>query len=850
MAATDSTVNSKPGSEKKPGADQPADKKAADDAAALAKKLYDDSHPAAAKPVSKPAAPEAAQSASGFMGWLSDTEKSASAALSNAASSLKQEAKADLKTISAIASGVAAKGDSVVAQFGALTISGIEGPNDAKQAAGNKSKPADKKVSDGSTNKSSTELAGAANKQAQSEKQAVPAAPADASAPATKDASGTAAPAPASDATVGSGLLSSITDVVGSVASYVGSTVKSTLDSVMSKETEDALLNAAELYGPAALAMGGVVGVAGMAGMAVAGVAVAGAAEASLAKAPLPAMVGMAGTAYKNYLNDFKDGEFDKSAQHVTSFDNVNFASLDKAASADTLATQKSDDELLAKSATWFIAGDSNPGGAASIARTGNETTAKGTTKDNIAYSVKSSPEEQSAQVGAILADHKANGDVTIGNVDFTMTVKPPLTTLESKDKQQTITYDANTHVRTLLDKKVGYKITQNADGGIVTEQNGKAYLQAPAGATIVKAMQDAAKSAGSKIIFATDDNGDKGAFGQDGTSYVLLAKSHQLVVTKDGFKLVLDTLHAKAQLYELDPKTKQFVLTKPDPKTLPPGWVINGDSVQINGQSLKNKGELVFHVLGAVFDPEKTKITDTTKAGDVVLSSDSTGTHLDGAGGPKVDKTLTGKVTIESPGEAPVVFDQNGISVKSTDGTVASIEASGAAKLVDGKTHQEADIDPRGNETSYNAKHQQIFSMNSQGDMRLPDGTTVYHTGAVYNPSRIYEPSYNGKTAGEVIHDAVSLSSYVGGALGGSIASLESTLAMLDSLGDIPGLAEQIGAAKENIQVKIYEARGKEFLAATLAQAGKGSDTLEQGLAMRGSGLSDQDIANRLSKT
>jgi hypothetical protein len=303
--------------------------------------------------------------------------------------------------------------------------------------------------------------------------------------------------------------------------------------------------------------------------------------------------------------------------------------------------------------------------------------------------------------------------------------------------------------------------------------------------------------------------------------------------------------------LYELDPKTKQFVLTKPDPKTLPKGWVINGDSVQIDGQSLKNQGEHFVHVLGAVFDLDKAKITDPTKTGDVVLSSDGTNTHLSGAGVPKIDTTPTGKVTIASPGEAPIVIDPvKGLTVANPDGTVATIEVSGAAKLVDGKTHQEADIDPRGNETSYNDKHQQIFSMNNQGDMRLADGTNIYHTGAVYNPSRnIYEPSYNGKTAGEVIHDAVSLSSYVGGSLGGSIASLESTLAMLDSLGDIPGLAEQIGAAKENIQAQIAEAKDKEYLNATLSQAGKGTDTIEKALLMRGSGLSDQDIAERMSK-
>jgi hypothetical protein len=94
-----------------------------------------------------------------------------------------------------------------------------------------------------------------------------------------------------------------------------------------------------------------------------------------------------------------------------------------------------------------------------------------------------------------------------------------------------------------------------------------------------------------------------------------------------------------------------------------------------------------------------------------------------------------------------------------------------------------------------------------------------------------------------------VSLSSYVGGSLGGSIASLESTLAMLDSLGDIPGLAEQIGAAKENIQAQIAEAKDKEYLNATLSQAGKGTDTIEKALLMRGSGLSDQDIAERMSK-
>jgi hypothetical protein len=69
----------------------------------------------------------------------------------------------------------------------------------------------------------------------------------------------------------------------------------------------------------------------------------------------------------------------------------------------------------------------------------------------------------------------------------------------------------------------------------------------------------------------------------------------------------------------------------------------------------------------------------------------------------------------------------------------------------------------------------------------------------------------------------------------------------MLDSLGDVPGLAEQIGAAKGNIQAKIVEVKNKEFLNTLLSQSGKDTTTIEKAFSMRGAGLSDRDIAERI---
>jgi hypothetical protein len=847
MAATDSTANNKAGADKKPGADQPADKKAASDAAALAKKLYDDSHPAPkpadkpatpapapakpadAKPAAaksaaaKPAAPEAPKS-HGLMGWLSDTEKSASAVLSNEANQLKETVKADLKAVNAAASSVLAKseaavatGESALAKFGTLSITGLTETagnieQGVKHALTGKNDGSDKKVSDASKTKQSNELAGAANKQAQSDSKAVPAAPADSTAQAP------------SEALQATGLLASFANVVSSAASYIGGKMKSGLDEVMSQDTQNALLSAAELYGAATLGVAGV--------------------EA------LPTLIGYAGAALQDYKTTFKEGEFEKGAQKVASLDNVTYASLEKSASPTALAKQRNDDAIIAKAARWFIAGDATPGGAASIARKGNETTADGTTKDGIGYQISSTPEKQTATVGVFDIEHYLN-ETSIANGDMKVTRTPPITTFETKDNLF-ITYNSDTRHLKIVDKGTGYRIEQDLNGTTSTK-GGVELLQANPG-RIEEALPQQLKN-GSKMRFAIDDDGNKGAFGADGTEYLLLAKKHQMVVTKDNFKVVIDTLNSTVQLYHKD-ANGNYILTKPDASTLPKGWQIQGTSVKFNGEEIKKTGEDQFHVMGAVMSIGK-GIVVPTGDGPVTMTTDGTNTKVSGADGTNVEATPNGPATVLLPGNRSIVIDpEKGITVTDKEQSVAKIALDGGVKLTDGKTHQESDIDARGNETSYNPQHQQIFSMNNRGDMKLADGTGISHTGAVLNASRnINEPSYNGKTADEVVREASvqasSLGSYISGGSGmeASLASLESTLAMLDSLGDVPGLAEQIGVARGSIEAKIAEVKNKQYLNNLLSQSGKDTSTIEKAFSMRGAGLSDQDIAERITR-
>jgi hypothetical protein len=531
----------------------------------------------------------------------------------------------------------------------------------------------------------------------------------------------------------------------------------------------------------------------------------------------------------------------------------VSFQSLVKTSSVQDAERQKSDDALFNQAADWLIPGDGKAGGTATITRKGNETTAEGKTADGIDYKVQSTPEKQQAKVGAFDVTNTKDGGKTVSNDDFTTTVKPPITTLEAKDGSKKITYNSQTHEYTLIDYKIGYSIYRDAKGTVKTTVGENELEQVGAGG--VPGALKTQLPPGVKFRFAIDKDGNRGAFAEDGTVYELMAKTHQLIVEKDGFKMILDTVSSKAQLFKMDEKTHKYVLTKPDPATMPKGWVIDGDSVIINGQKVKNKGEHVVHVLSAVFSLDGKTITLNSKNGPIVMAATGTDTSVSGANLPKVNVNPTGTVSIAETGKPPIVIDPvKGASMEAPDGSVASIAPDGAAKIVDGKTHQEADTSCSGDLSIYNAQHHQMFSMNSQGDVRLADNTLISHTGLVSNTSRnIMEPAYNGKTASQVVQEAAiqaaSLGSFIGGGVETSIAALESTLALLDSLGDVPGLAEQIGTAKADIEAKLAQAKDKEYLTSQLSHAGKNDGAIEKAFAMRGSGLSDQDIAEKITR-
>jgi hypothetical protein len=455
MAATDTTANNKPGADKKPGADQPAASKAASDAAALAKKLHDDSHPAV-KPSDKPAAPAPAvpsavkpaataaakpaataaakppetakppeaPKSQGFMGWLSDTEKSASAAISNEANQLKATVKADLKSVNAAASSVLAKGEAVVAkgestlaQFGTLSITGLT-ETAVKVEQGVKhaltSNTDDKKASNGSK---TNEVAGAANKQVQPDSKAVPAAAADSPVAAQ-----------------GTGLWSSVESLAKTAASYV----KSGVDDIIGKDTANALLNVAEQYSGSLLF---------------------GAAGALVVGEVLPAMVATAGTAVKYYEKIIGDRTFEKGAVKV---DSINDAKYESSASK-----QKSDESFLKQAASYFIMGDNTPGGAASITRKGDEVTAAGTTKDGVVYKTTTTPGESSALVGAMEILKNPNGTLA-SNGDMTVTRTPPLTTIKTKDNQ-IVTFNSDTKDFQMSDPSTGFFYEKNLTGFVTT---------------------------------------------------------------------------------------------------------------------------------------------------------------------------------------------------------------------------------------------------------------------------------------------------------------------------------------------------------------------------------------------
>ncbi len=831
MAATDSTANNKAGADKKPGADQSADKKAASDAAALAKKLHDDSHPApkaADKPASPapavPTAPPDANSApvdspksNGLLGWLSSTKKSASAAISNEANQLKETVTADLKSVKAAASSVlatgettVAKAESTLAKFGTLKITGLTETagyieQTVKHTLRGKSEDSVAKDTDAPKTKASNELAGAANKQAQTGSKAVPAAAADSPA------------AQSSEASQATGLLSSFASVAKSFGSYAEGKVKSALDDVVGIDTANTLINVAETYG-GTLTFG---------------------AGAVFGTAVLPAMVATAGNALKYYDNCVGDGTFDKGALKVASLKDMTYDSLDA-------GKQKSDDAIFAKAASYFIMGDAAASGAASIASNGIETTAEGKTKDGINYKVSSTPDKQKASVGAFDLEHYLNV-TSASNGDMKITRTPPITQIETKDNV-VITYNEKTKDLQMSDKATGYFFEKDLSG-IVTTLGGTEFVQANQG-KIEEELKKALKT-GVKMRLLTDADGDKGFLLADGTKY-LLSKAEQKATLEQGdFRLVIYGPKNAVQLFHKN-AAGVFVSVEPNATALPKGWQIDGNTVKLNGSIIKATGDSIVKLPGAILNVATGFTADTAK-GPVSLTSDGKHTQLSAPDGTKVEAAPDGTATITQPGKEVVNISSKGVVIKDQY-SVGTIDPDGSGKLLDLKTGQEADIDSSGNEKTYNAQHQQMFAMNNQGDMTLADGTKIFHTGAVINTSRnINEPSYNGKSADEVVREAAtvaaSVSSYVGGGggMGASLASLESTLAMLDSLGDVPGLAEQIGAAKGNIQAKIVEVKNKEFLNTLLSQSGKDTTTIEKAFSMRGAGLSDRDIAERI---
>lgn len=636
------------------------------------------------------------------------------------------------------------------------------------------------------------------------------------------------------------GLLDSVTE-----------TAKAAVSSLSGSATEKALLMAASALVPGV------------------GTAVAAAAASDA----MPTMVGYGGLALQGFKNTFgfdgTDGtqRFDKVAEHVQTLDVL------PDYKAPTAAEETADRQYVMAAAkeagmSWMFAGQNKPGGESTIIGRDGKVEASGVTASGDKVKVTSTLEQQMAQAGLTTVTHDAKGITVHGSTyEWTKDGDTLVADLKTSDGSK---------LWARLDPKKGYAVFtgERIHGSIRVYPNGSMQqVIGDDGFNQVKGPISAADKAGQEhplahgVQYYIDAQGNMGAVTSDNVKYQFYKKEHKLLVTKGDKVMQLNTESGEALLFAKDAKTGALTQIKITKENMAPGWVLNADgSVNINGAVLQDKDTKQINIGNkAVMNTKQSTIEANTKEGKTTLSQNGNETVLSTPGGINTVSHDNGSVEFYDNGKPLMQFDPKNWKLKS-GATQEELQFDKTTNTVTDreKTDQTTTMDAEGNVKSYASNQSLLFGMNNKGDIHLYDGTDINHDGSVVNAARhILEASYSAsaaaasksETAQEVVKaaaakaESLAAMANIPGGLDASIASLEAILAQLNRLGDVPELAQQIGAAKATVESKLAQAHARESLDSKLTHAGLDNGTIEKAFAARGTGLSDDQIVNKFSK-
>ena len=816
MVAADTKIANGSNAEAKPGAgqDHATDKKVAANAIADPNKLHSDSYskptdkPAAAKPADKPA-PAAAKPAEkpvpvgakpaekpqeqpgqGLWGWISGTEKSAEDALNSA----KKYVKAEVNSAVAVAEKVSHTAVAVTETVITAAVAPALVPVVAEAAFKPAAKPA--KAGD---------------------------------APATP-ASSQAAPASAPPADA----VAAVESTAGWLFSKAVDYAKQGLSSFIGSPTETALLAAAVLA-PTPV-----------------GIVAAAAAGSAYA---LPEMVGYAGVAVKSFEDNFGDEKhFAAVAEHVTDIDHIP-TNTDSGKSDQVnieRARRFAADAAKQAGITWMIPGDGKPGGATSIVSKDGQIEAKGMSPSGIPVEAQTAPGKYKVTAGDVTG-MQADGISTMADKAWDIQKNGDLITARLKGSDNYTVFNTKTHEYRVYNAATHESNNFTPDGAVSTFGPDGQLMQTKGDANEAS-KKEAADAHTTKYYI--DGQGNMAAITSDGIRYNFYAKENRMEIHKDGKVLKLNTANGEVRLYSEDPKTHALTVLPVDAAHLPKGWVLlaNG-SVNINGGAfLANKGEHKFHIGATSFDLI-TKTLERLEPNGPKVQALGDKTVLTGANNQtQTTVPAKGDITQTLKGKLVVSYDpaSNTMQEIAPTGEKLSFKTNGVTSLEE-TNKQITTMDAQGNITSRDKDNRELFTLNQDGDIHLYDNTTISHTGAVYNPDRnISEAASKSQSASELVKDAAAKAeslaamANIPGGLDASIASLQSILAALNGLGDVPELAEQIGAAKATVEAKLAAAESKEGLNLQLFHAGLNDSQIEKAFALRESGTTDgQIVAN-----
>jgi hypothetical protein len=638
------------------------------------------------------------------------------------------------------------------------------------------------------------------------------------------------------------------------VENTVSSAAKSVASTLSSPATEQALMVAAAAMIPG----GGVVAPA-----------IVGAAAAAES---LPSMVGTAGLAVQAFQKNFGfDGDkaqsmerFNETAEHIKSIDDLpDYQVL----STSQTAQEKQYALEAAKEANigWMFAGQNTPGGDTTIIGQNGKVDATGVTAGGDKVHAVSTLEKQVVTGGLTTAIHDADGTHLQGSAFNSHLVGDEMIVSFKNAENQPMSarFNTKTHEIAITGGNIHGTAWLSADD-FKTQVGNDQFHQLAAGEAPQK-VADATATGG--VQYYTDADGNMGAVTSDNIKYQFFKSKHLLVVTKNDKVMHLDTVSGQVTLFTRDAKTGSMTQVKLTNQNMAKGWALNADgTININGTTLQDRVTKDVNIgLNGVMHLAESKITALTTEGTTTLSSNGGSTTLTTPDGSGDTRHPDGTVTLTENGKPLVTLDPKDLSIKSdkTDEKVQFDTKTQKLNDVEGSTGQITTLDRNGNASSHDAHGRLLFNMNGQGDIQLYDGTEIKHDGTVYNARRgINELSYASQAAAEaqksqaaqeVVKTAAakaeSIAASMPGGLDASIASLQSILSQLNALGDVPEMAEQIGAAKATVEAKLAAAIARESMTSKLTHAGLNSTSIEQAFAARGSGMSEDQIVDKMTQ-